>query len=649
MKKTLFIASLIMSSLILQAGEAIYLWPVKDVEKGQGILFKPQTYVGNELNSDALIISAAFGSFVVSPVDGILDSYLYTYNNALNMSTSYRIDHTNYGENVAQILKENTDLHHYSQYIGVTAGIKLKSGKTLYVQGLRPIKSKKTGQFIKQGDTLGTLGFFYNKIDSPCIAISISENGKIIDPLPLFGLKSNFISYTETIKDTLTKKQVQEDFRLFFKTMEECYPGIYTYNTPEEIKTMFGFDTASLRSAVSLHEFGLLMAQTIRKLGDCHLQPKKFLFPMKDMPYNPSVSIGYLNDSLIVTRTINTQMQYLGKRVYAVDDISPDSLRNLLIHYMFGMEAYVQSYPLTHLLSDAFLKYFIYSNSASPQRDLKLTFEDKKTVLFPGAKISSKMCVPLLPNWREYALINRQLCCKIIMSKLAYIGIPSFDLKETEMDKIRAFIKKIQALDSVSLIIDVRNNGGGESDRVLDLFSYIAQDTFSPFIYEKVNKKGGYNFCHVLNYEGISSDVFLEYDSIVGEIGFYRFPRKVNASRDTNFKGKIYVLTNEHTFSAATELAILVRKYHRGIIVGRETGSSASVIHAMKFADLRLPNSGIVIQIPLVKIIYNEVAKTDSLYGRGLIPDFMIPISLDELSTKNGDAILNQAIRLATE
>lgn len=634
---------------ILRANQAIYLWPVKDAKIGQNILFKPQTYIENELNHDAMVIGGAFGSVVVSPADGILDSYLYTYNNALDVSTSFRVIHTNYKENIAYILKENANLRDYSQYIGVSAGIRLKDGKMLYIQGLRPLKNKKTGQVIKQGDTIGTIGFFYKKITSPCIAISISERGKLINPMSLFGLQSNFTAYTGKTMDGLTKKQVQEDYLLFFETLEDCYPGIYDYNTPEEIERIFTMDMISIDSIVSMQEFRLLMAKTIRKLGDCHLQPKGSLFPMSGNSHNPSVAVGYLNDSLIITRTLTTQTQYLGKRVSHVDGISADSLKSILTRYMLGWEGHVQSYPQMHLLTDAFLKYFTYASDASPLRDMKLTFENGESVFFPGKPISAKTCVPLRPNWMEFALINKQLSCKILMPGLAYMGLPSFGLKETEMDKIRVFIKEIKTLDSLSLIIDVRNNNGGESDRVLELFSYIAQDTFSPYLYAKVNKKEKYNFEHTLNYAGITDDIFPEYDSMDGAKGFYLFPQNIHPFTDTNFKKtkaftpRIYVLTNEHTFSAATEFAILVRKYRRGIIIGRETGSNASFTNASKFLDLRLPNSGIVIQIPLVKTVYDEVSKTDSLYGRGVIPDYTIPISIEELSNSKGDIILKYA------
>ena len=51
------------------------LWPLKGKDAGENILYRPQEYVGSELNFDNLFIGGAFGDTVVAPADGIITDY----------------------------------------------------------------------------------------------------------------------------------------------------------------------------------------------------------------------------------------------------------------------------------------------------------------------------------------------------------------------------------------------------------------------------------------------------------------------------------------------------------------------------------------------------------------------------------------------
>jgi len=105
------------------------------------------------------------------------------------------------------------------------------------------------------------------------------------------------------------------------------------------------------------------------------------------------------------------------------------------------------------------------------------------------------------------------------------------------------------------------------------------------------------------------------------------------------------VLTNERSTSASTVFAGLVHKHRRGVIVGRETGSAYHQVKALKFANLRLPNSQIDVNVPLVKIVF-DTATSRIPHWRGVLPDFELPLSLEEMSFENGDMILDYAKEL---
>jgi C-terminal processing protease CtpA/Prc len=59
-----------------------------------------------------------------------------------------------------------------------------------------------------------------------------------------------------------------------------------------------------------------------------------------------------------------------------------------------------------------------------------------------------------------------------------------------------------------------------------------------------------------------------------GSEGFYQRSENGNVVRAdslVNYKGRIYMLTNENSVSAATIFPAVVARNHRGVTVGRET------------------------------------------------------------------------------
>lgn len=69
---------------------------------------------------------------------------------------------------------------------------------------------------------------------------------------------------------------------------------------------------------------------------------------------------------------------------------------------------------------------------------------------------------------------------------------------------------------------------------------------------------------------------------------------------------------------------------------------------ALKFADIRLPNSGFQFQIPLVRIIYDTTQNERIPYGRGVIPDYPVEITRREIF-EAPDSILTYALNLIAE
>lgn len=89
-----------------------------------------------------------------------------------------------------------------------------------------------------------------------------------------------------------------------------------------------------------------------------------------------------------------------------------------------------------------------------------------------------------------------------------------------------------------------------------------------------------------------------------------------------------------------------VKKQNRGVIVGRETGSAYHQMKAENFTQYILPISDIAIQIPIIKIVFDTVVNERFPFGRGVLPDYPVNFTPEELSFAHGDSILNYTLQL---
>ncbi len=87
---------------------------------------------------------------------------------------------------------------------------------------------------------------------------------------------------------------------------------------------------------------------------------------------------------------------------------------------------------------------------------------------------------------------------------------------------------------------------------------------------------------------------------------------------------KIYILVGSATYSAAVNFARLVRLGNaQTVIVGEETGSPGDGHSAEILLTYKLPASGLLFEIPIVRVAFSPLAP-EQKPGRGLLPDIAV-------------------------
>ena len=220
-KKLCFVLLLLASNFAFAQDN--YLWPVEGKKAGEGILYKPQSYIGKELNANNLIVAAPLKTNILAPVEGTVTMFSYVSRSALNYSTMYGKTPTDFHQDSLYFAESGvSDV----QFLNLTVGIQTGEGTTVYLEGLRPSKPFKTGQKVQRGEVIGTAGYFYKKINGPCISIEISKRGIAADPMTPFGLKTTFQAPDLQRKTAFTKEEATEDYNILIAAMKEGFPGL---------------------------------------------------------------------------------------------------------------------------------------------------------------------------------------------------------------------------------------------------------------------------------------------------------------------------------------------------------------------------------------------------------------------------------------
>jgi C-terminal processing protease CtpA/Prc len=216
--------------------------------------------------------------------------------------------------------------------------------------------------------------------------------------------------------------------------------------------------------------------------------------------------------------------------------------------------------------------------------------------------------------------------------KVAYLVYPSFREQDPERSIDNAF-QAIKDKKPQDLIIDIRGNGGGDSINGDYLFSYLYAEKFRQ--YSKVRLKVSEEIMsdpEQLRHEEILS----EYAGLAGLTQTLRIEERSMPKPNAFFTGRVFLLVDNGSFSAAVGFATAFRDYNVGTILGYETGGVP--ISFGNFYNLELRNSGLFCTISIKQHFNSTPRPGDDEHG--LIPDIPMTSELLKPYQSEDDPVL---------
>jgi hypothetical protein len=244
----------------------------------------------------------------------------------------------------------------------------------------------------------------------------------------------------------------------------------------------------------------------------------------------------------------------------------------------------------------------------------------------------------------EYDYINKHRNVKLRFPEpdVAYLQVNDFDgIQDMHYHYI---FKLIQDNKIPNLIIDLRYNYGGGMDNANNLLSYII-DTVSSFSLETpVQTKefdyydGGGMFQRMA---GMIYFTLFDKGTYYIQDGKWYWRSFIEPRKHYNFNGKLYILINEHTLSAASYLASQLKHKASAVLIGSPSGGGEFGNAGYTYATFTLPNSNSKIKVPHNWINYDiEHTNNHELY-----PQHTVRPELQDLIEGN-DVVMNKTLEL---
>jgi C-terminal processing protease CtpA/Prc len=194
-----------------------------------------------------------------------------------------------------------------------------------------------------------------------------------------------------------------------------------------------------------------------------------------------------------------------------------------------------------------------------------------------------------------------------------------------------------------TLILDLRNNGGGADELGKLLLSYLLDKPFKYYDDLVINARE-FSFQKYTNLpKSLPADALERQPN-----GKYRFVKHPNwglqQPSKPAFAGKVFILINGGSFSTTAEFLSQAHFHKRATFIGEESGGGYYGNTSGVVARLTLPHTKAVVYVPLMT--YYMAVKGYKAAAHGVLPDHPIRYTIEEL-LEGKDKELALALELA--
>lgn len=484
----------------------------------------------------------------------------------------------------------------------------------------------------RQGDIAGirTLALLSR---SERVAITILAS---TEKAPLFELwAQRGVSYdlvTAVASGKIRSADLEADLDILERAYRALHPGLLRYNTPAELDALFASTRAAFARDRSLGEAFVELTRLTAALRCGHSYPNpsnqpaevaKALFEGPRVPF----LFEWRDGAMMITRDFTGRLAP-GTLVEAIASVPTATILARLLplaradgHNDAKRVAYLAvTGESDHEAFDLLAPLVVPELFARPE--LALTIRGAPALTVPlqtaearRAAIATPEPDPAAPLWKlEWT------------GATAYLAMPSWVAYHSKRDwrgDMRAILGEVVAKRARTLVVDLRGNEGGNDVGDEILARLIAKPLQRAAMHRRVRYQSVP--AELRPYLDTWDPTFVDLGreaSPVGD-GWFEFPPEAGADviepALPRFTGKLVVLVDAANSSSTFQFALTVKQQKLGTLIGMPTGGSQRGINGGAFFFVRLPHSGIEVDLPLIGTF-----PTGDAPDAGVAPDIVV-------------------------
>lgn len=432
----------------------------------------------------------------------------------------------------------------------------------------------------------------------------------------------------------ISKENALEDINFFFDQAEQIHPNLYFKISNRELNNRINAFKNKIKDSISLKEFSQEMRVLVNNIGDGHTNVG-FSETIKRNYLNGKCSLPFqikINTGKIFIKLSDTEKLLEGDEILSINEISSTNLLKL------------KKYPIVDIASQRekqlskYFSYYLFVEYGFTEK-IKLKLRRDNKVIIKEIELINK------PNKKKY----QKYSYKKIDDKTGILKINSFAgiNKRKYTHFLDSTFNQVKNKNITLLIIDLRNNGGGNDYYGTILLPYIDVTKYRfNQKYQIKTSKPEKIYIRKKYIKWYTYPLYpFTYFSKMGRVLLYK---KNGTTTDwklkdeklktisSPYKGKVCILTSNNTYSAAADFVVAFRYANRGVIVGDTIGQPYS-----GFIDkipVVLPNSKLKGGVSFKK--YEYIGTNETNKKQGIEPDVYIEMK-NELNEQEIKKIRN--------
>ncbi|GEM_PF-392076 len=406
------------------------------------------------------------------------------------------------------------------------------------------------------------------------------------------------------VNEKLQKSDYIEDLNQLVDSLQTYHPQPYEFISKNDFESFINVTKNKITDSTTVSEFAWISSEVAAKVGCLHTNTSaSSILNFSSEMFFP-LNVKYVDSKLYLTDTYkpNTELK-THTEIVKINGIDVLELKNKIAN---------------HISSDGYNEKFldeIINRNFGYFCTLQLNFPTGYKLEIKEDNIKKE--VLLNKNLNNQTSDNSNTQTKNLEfeintpENLAVITIKSFVYYDDQLPVFKSFVdscfKQIKSQQIKNVVIDLRDNGGGDPYCATHLLQYISNKSFRYY------KKG-------------STDAYKDLE------------KKIKPFKN-NFSGKLYILINSLCCSTTGHLCSILKYHNIGTLIGSETGATYSC--NANNINFKLKNTGISASVA-TKTYQTDV--TGFKKNRGIIPDYQTTKNLKD--TPNKDMEMKQVMEL---